>query len=52
MPEFFQIGTVVDDPRDIGGKRDRLTKKERKGTLAQQFLMDDDAQGFSKRKFE
>ena len=49
LPEYFQIGTIVDDPRNLGG---RLTKKERKGTLAQQFLGDDQANGFSKRKYE
>ena len=49
LPEYFQIGTVVDDPRD---SRDRLTKKQRKGTIAQQFLEDDQANGFSKRKYE
>ena len=52
LPEYFQIGTVVDDPRDIGGRKDRLTKKQRKGTIAQQFLMDDQTNGFSKRKYE
>ena len=52
LPEYFQIGTVVDDPRAEGGNRDRLTKKQRKGTIAQQFLEDDDASGFSKRKYE
>jgi hypothetical protein len=52
LPEYFQIGTVVDDSRVEGGSRDRLTKKQRKGTIAQQFLEDDEASGFSKRKYE
>merc|ERR1712110_1123813 len=52
LPEYFQIGTVVDDPRVPGSNRDRLTKKQRKARLAQQFLEDDDAGGFSKRKYE
>ena len=52
LPEYFQIGTVVDDPRAAGSNRDRLTKKQRKARLAQQFLEDDDAGGFSKRKYE
>lgn len=52
LPEYFQIGTVVDDPRAEGGNKDRLTKKQRKGTIAQQFLEDDQAAGFSKRKYE
>jgi hypothetical protein len=32
--------------------RDRLTKKMQKRTIAQQFLMDDEANKFSKRKYE
>lgn len=35
LPEYFQIGTVVDDPRAGGGNKDRLTNKQRKATLAQ-----------------
>ena len=34
LPEYFQIGTVVDDSKVLGGSRDRLTKKQRKGTIA------------------
>ena len=30
----------------------RLTKKEQRKTIAQQFLMDDQAAGVSKRKYE
>lgn len=30
----------------------RLTKKEKKGSIAEQFLRDDGAKGFSKRKYE
>jgi hypothetical protein len=41
LPEYFQIGTVVDDATYKGGNKDRLTKAERKSTIAQQFLMDD-----------
>ena len=52
LPEYFQIGTVVDDPKAMGGRKDRLTKKQRKGTIAQQFLEEDEAMGFSKRKYE
>uniref|UniRef100_A0A7S3CRG7 Fcf2 pre-rRNA processing C-terminal domain-containing protein n=1 Tax=Strombidium rassoulzadegani TaxID=1082188 RepID=A0A7S3CRG7_9SPIT len=52
LPQYFQIGTVVDDPRVEGGNADRLTKKQRKGTIAEQFLMDDQHNGFSKRKYE
>jgi len=52
LPEYFQIGTVVDDSTYKGGNKDRLTKKQRKGTIAEQFLMDDQDNGFSKRKYE
>ena len=51
LPTYFAIGTVVDD-NGVRGKTERLTKKERKRSLAQQFLMDDEAQGFSKKKYE
>lgn len=30
LPEYFRIGTVVDDSRASGGNKDRLTKKERR----------------------
>ena len=52
LPEYFQIGTVADDPRTEGYYGDRLSKKQRKGTIAEQFLADDEAQGFSKKKYE
>ena len=51
LPEYFQIGTVVDDG-GVASRIGRLTKKEQKGSIAQQFLMDDQAAGFSKRKYE
>lgn len=51
LPEYFQIGTVVDDG-GIQSKVGRLTKKEQRKGIAQQFLMDDQAKGFSKRKYE
>ena len=51
LPKYFQIGTVVDS-NGVGNVRDRLTKKQQKRTIAQQFLMDDDANQFSKRKYE
>lgn len=51
LPKYFQIGTVVESG-GIGNVRDRLKKKEQKRTIAQQFLMDDEAAQFSKRKYE
>jgi hypothetical protein len=41
LPKYFQIGTVVTDKNDM--RTERLTKKEAKGSLAQQFLKDDEA---------
>ena len=39
LPQYFQIGTIVTDKNDM--RTERLTKKEAKGSLAQQFLRDD-----------
>ena len=39
LPQYFQIGTIVTDKNDM--RTARLTKKEAKGSLAQQFLRDD-----------
>lgn len=38
------------DKNEVQGHR--LTKKEQKGSLAEQFLRDDEAKQFSKRKYE
>ena len=50
LPKFFQIGTIVTDKNDM--RTERLTKKEAKGSLAEQFLKDDEERGFSKKKYE
>jgi uncharacterized membrane protein YcgQ (UPF0703/DUF1980 family) len=50
LPQFFQVGTIVTDKNDM--RTERLTKKESKGGIAQQFLRDDEAKQFSKRKYE
>ena len=50
LSPFVQIGTVVDDLRSL--KDERLTKKQRKARIAEQFMEDDEAQMFSKRKYE
>lgn len=50
LPQYFQVGTIVTDKNDM--RTERLTKKEAKGGLAQQFLKDDEARQFSKRKYE
>jgi len=51
LPTFFQIGKVVDDKPGMFSK-DRLTKKQQKKSIAQQFMLDDSSVGFSKRKYE
>lgn len=51
LPEYFQIGTVVDDG-SVASRVNRLKKKDQRKGIAQQFLLDDQAQGFSKRKYE
>jgi len=50
LPQYFQIGTIVTDKNDM--RTERMTKKEAKGGIAQQFLKDDEAKQFSKRKYE
>jgi hypothetical protein len=51
LPTYFQVGTVVESG-GIGRVGDRLTKKMQKRSVAEQFLMDDEANAFSKRKYE
>lgn len=41
LPQFFQVGTIVTDKNDM--RTERLTKKESRGGIAQQFLRDDEA---------
>lgn len=50
LPKYFQIGTIVADKNEP--QSHRLTKKEQKGSLAEQFLRDDQNKMFSKRKYE
>jgi len=50
LPKYVQIGTIVEDKWDP--KDASLTKKEKKGSIAQQFLRDDAKGMFSKRKYE
>ena len=51
LPKYFQVGTVVESG-GVGRVGDRLTKKMQKRSVAEQFLMDDEANAFSKRKYE
>ncbi len=50
LPEYFQVGTVVDggdEPKSM-----KMPKRERKGTLIDQFLSDDKDVSWSKNKFK
>ncbi|KAK7274282.1 hypothetical protein RIF29_15365 [Crotalaria pallida] len=48
LPKYFQMGTVVDSPLDYFSGR--LTKKERKATLAEELLADQNLAAYRKRK--
>lgn len=50
LPEYFQIGTVVDDVRIAGNNVNKQRKKA--SSIAAQFLSEDQSLGFSKRKYE
>lgn len=48
IPEFFGVGTVVDDPLDFYSSR--VLKKHRKQSLADELLDDEQVQKYVKRK--
>jgi hypothetical protein len=48
IPEFFGVGTVLDDPLDFYSTR--VQKKKRKQTLAEEILDDEQVRGFVARK--
>jgi len=48
-PKYFQIGTVVSGPTDFYSGR--LTNKERKSSLAEEILGNQEVQKYAKRKF-
>ncbi|CAI8617623.1 unnamed protein product [Vicia faba] len=48
LPKYFQVGTIVGSPLDYFSGR--LTKKERKETLADELLADQNLSAFRKRK--
>ncbi|KAJ1398330.1 Reticulon [Sesbania bispinosa] len=48
LPKYFQMGTVLDSPLDYYSGR--LTKKERKTTLADELLSDQNLAVYRKRK--
>jgi len=50
LPKYFQIGTVQDNI--IDGKNSRLKKSEVKDRIIEEFIEQDKAINFSKRKFD
>ncbi|KAK2389589.1 hypothetical protein P8452_27260 [Trifolium repens] len=48
LPKYFQIGTIVDSPLDY--YTGRLTKRERKTSIAEEFLSDQKSSAYRKRK--
>ncbi|KAF8729568.1 hypothetical protein HU200_017510 [Digitaria exilis] len=48
LPKYFQIGTIVESPSEFYSGR--LTKKERKTTLADELLSDESLKRYRKRK--
>eukprot|EP00249_Psilotum_nudum_P002492 c15558_g1_i1 orf=203-898(-) len=49
LPKYFQVGTVIECPADFYSGR--LTKKERKASLADELLSDSALQSYRKRKY-
>jgi hypothetical protein len=48
-PTFFQMGTVIEGPTEFFSSR--MTKKERKQTIVDELLADEEARGYYKRRF-
>ena len=48
LPQYFQIATVIDD--GVGFRKN--DKRVKASSIADQFLREDDAIGFSKKKYE
>ncbi|KDP28005.1 hypothetical protein JCGZ_19085 [Jatropha curcas] len=48
LPKYFQVGTVIESATDFFSGR--LTKKERKATLAEELLSDRNLAAYRKRK--
>lgn len=47
-PKYFQMGTVVGNPTDF---YNRLTKKQRRSTIAEEIMNDHEAVRYQKRKY-
>ncbi|KAK9236859.1 Fcf2 pre-rRNA processing-domain-containing protein [Lipomyces kononenkoae] len=50
IPKYFQTGTIVEGPTEFFSSR--LTKKERKQTLADEILADEKTKAYFKRKYD
>lgn len=50
LPKYFQMGTVIEPSADFYSSR--LTKKERKATIADELLSDPTLKSYRKRKIE
>ncbi|KAK9385618.1 Fcf2 pre-rRNA processing-domain-containing protein [Lipomyces mesembrius] len=50
VPKYFQTGTIMESPTEYFSSR--LTKKERKQTLADEILADEKAKAYFKRKYD
>ncbi|CAG8567649.1 5871_t:CDS:2 [Paraglomus occultum] len=49
LPTHFQIGTIIDGPADPPSNR--LTRKEKKRSVVDQLLADEEAKTYYRRKF-
>lgn len=49
LPKYFQIGTVIEGPTEFYSSR--LTRKERKKTIIDELMADEEAKKYYKRKF-
>ncbi|OZJ02798.1 hypothetical protein BZG36_04427 [Bifiguratus adelaidae] len=49
MPEYFQVGTVIEGPTEFFSSR--LTNKERKKTIVDELMADHERRQYYKRKF-
>lgn len=48
-PKYFQVGTVIEGPTEYFSAR--LTKKERKQTIVDELMADEESRSYYKRKF-
>lgn len=47
-PKYFQVGTIIEGPTEFFSAR--LTKKERKQTIVEELLADEESRQYYKRK--